>query len=417
MAILWFGGMDRYVPGKTSVVLPTYRANMPFPTWKGVRVRMNAQTAGYRIIELPNILEEGVRRWLQIETTNSTRNATTQYCELTFSSLDIPQEYKEVDNVICFGFRFRMTQVINRFKYLAFCKLIPTQNLNTGIGGLTASMEFPLETLQMHPLENHNTEEKYVEYRVRYRENNVCLIKIFVNKDLVLTKEVGWDEGWAILNGSPRGGNTWKVSVSSTIAAANKGACYYNDIYMSLDRKGDKVTTGMMGPVTAKTLELDDPITEGEWVTSNPDKTIKEILSEPLVDQNAVMSGDYVVTDYGDKPALIKFKPPVDEKLKIVAFQQGFIAQQPLAYSTSLQYMQTINGVSIEPDGWKTTINVALEPNYSHVRSDAISVQPDGSDITPEFIGSIGLVINSTKKLIEDDPVPEEEAPEEEVTD
>lgn len=415
MAILWFGGIDRFQVSTTPVTLPTYRANIPFPAWSGMRVRLNGNTAGYKVTQLANIREAAVKRnWLHIESTNSTRTANIQYFEMVFASTDIPEEFKQIDNVLCFGFRIRSNEVSNQYRYLSFERLTATQNLNTGIGGLTASTVWPLEEGLIHPLALSSSQEKYVEYRVRWRENDICLIKIFVNKDLVYTAELGWDERWAILAGSPRGSGHWSPSLSSSAAASRKGASFFNDFYMSLDKKGDKVTTGMMGPVTAISLPLEEPVVEGEWICSNPNKSIKDILATPLKDQSSTMTREYVATDPADRPAHFRFTPPLNEKLKIVGFQQGFIAQQPLAFSTSLQYMQTLDGESIDPSGWKTTINVALEPGYSHIRTPAISQQPDGKDLTPEFIGRLGLSLNSTKKLIEDDPPIEEEAPPEE---
>lgn len=407
MAILWFGGMDRYIPTTALVALPTYRAQIPFPSFKGIRLRLNGSTCGYRVAQYDNILETGVKRnWLHIQSTNNTKNNNTQYFEMSLVSLDIPDEYKEVDTIICLGYRFRTGNVSNSYRYLSFNKLTGSQNLNLGLGGQTGvTTVFPLEAEALHPLNNINTQEKYIEWRIRYRENNVCLIKLFVNKDLVYSTEVGWDEHWAITGGSPRSVGVWRYATSN----GDKGISLFNDIYMSVDRKGDKVTTGMMGPVTAKALELEEVEFDGDWTTSNPNKDIKTILSEPLKDQSAVMTGDYAITDPGDREARFRFKPPIGEKLKIVGFQQGFIAQQPLAYSTSLQYAQTINGEIVDSSGWKTTVNVALEPNFSHIRSDAISVQPNGKDLTAEFLGTIGFTINSTKKLIEDDPPPPED--------
>lgn len=414
MAILYFGGFDRFKLSSTPVTLPANRASIPFPIWKGIRTRINALASGYCVVQLPNINDSSVlRNWLEIRSTNPSASLTKQYCELAFASTDIPQEYRQVDNVICFGFRIRSNNVTNPHRYISFTKMTATQDLNTGIGGLTATTLYPLEANSMHPLTNRNTQEKYVEYRVRYRENNVCLIKIFVNKDLVHTEELGWEVPWAILAGSPRNSAHWRVSQAS--GSSTPGATYLNDIYMSLDKPGDKITTGMMGPVTAKMLQLEEPEIQGDWEPSNPAKTIKQVLTEPLINQSTQVGGDYVITDPGDKEAHFRFRAPLEEKLKIVGFQQGFVAQQPLAYSTSLQYAQTANGKSIEEDGGKVTINVALEPSFSHVRMEAISTQPDGSELTPEFIGSLGVKINSTKKLIidDEDEVEEDIIPEE----
>lgn len=82
------------------------------------------------------------------------------------------------------------------------------------------------------------------------------------------------------------------------------------------------------------------------------------------------------------------------------------IADLPLADTkTGDELVEVLQG------GKPVTINVALEPNFSHVGLKAITHMPNGEDITADFIGSISLKLNSVKKFVPDDPDEEFEPP------
>lgn len=410
MAILWFGGFSRYQLNSSANTLPAKRASMPFPPHNGIRLRHNGANANWMTVSLPNILEAGSRNWLHIQSNTARTVVANQFFELGLFARDIPEEYRKVDTVICAGFRFRTAVVNQPSKYLVFGLLDPSVNLNTGVTSLMTERVYPLHEQALHPLTVNTTQEKYIEFRVRYREENKVLLKMFVNKDLVLERVLDWDQEWAMIAGCPQGSDLWYANQSSTNATTRRGSVYFNDIYLGVDMAGDRDPTGLVGPVTVKPLELEEVTVEGEWASSVVDETVGQTLAKKIPANTLDMTTNYVISDPGDKPATFKFVEPA-EPLKIVAFQQDFIAQQPLAYSTALQYERTYEGVNIESTGRKITKNIALEPGVERVATQAMNYTHDGKPLTPQYIGNVLLHINSTLKQIDDDEVfiPEDE--------
>lgn len=409
MALLWFGGLDRYKTGNNNYnsylptndnILPSKATNTPLPNMNGIYLRVNGQNTNFNICELGNFLETDVKRkWLEGRCTSSTGSTSrsNRYFEISLLSQDIPAQYKTPGTTICFGFRFRANNIAaaHQRKYISFGSwdtLVATPTNNTAISAGTAV--YPIDVAQAHPLALA-TQEKYIEYRIKYREDHVY-IKIFVNKDLMHEVTLPLEKYWGIFAGAPRSSSV--LNNSSLVTSV-----FFNDFYMGVDQPGDENPTDLIGPVTVKQLEMLPVTYEGEWKTSDPAISINETLQEPLTDKRRNMTGNYVISDIGDRPAHIRFRAPTEEKLKIVAFQHDFIAQQPLAYSTSLQYARYAGDKILEANNKPVTMNIALEPNFSHVGLKAITHMPDGGDITTEFIGSISLKINSVKKYVPDD--------------
>lgn len=392
MAIHNFANFDQYEINNIKSLMNS--VNAITPVFKGVSFRWGYHLTSFNVyVEKPTINVDPLQRtWLRIQPISGlTTSARTGAIYITNADIDPP--LRTPGTVVMFSFRFGSCQGNNASAAFLGYRAPSTSAVTT----LTSITD---DRAKIGP-----NEYRWVDFRITYGANESCTVDVFCNKEKVHTFTAAGGLIWGV------GAGNLSNSLSTSYSA-NFGF-WLNDFLTVIDKEGE-TPTGMMGPVTAVSLPLEEPVVEGEWICSNPNKSIKDILATPLKDQSSTMTGEYIATDPADRPAHFRFTPPLNEKLKIVGFQQGFIAQQPLAFSTSLQYMQTLDGESIDPSGWKTTINVALEPGYSHIRTPAISQQPDGKDLTPEFIGRLGLSLNSTKKLIEDDPPIEEEAPPEE---
>lgn len=378
MAIFDFNAFNQYEYTGNKLLLNT--TNYIEPSFKGVVPRWILHTQHYTShLEVPastNIEKYG-RLWQRI-TPNTGVGTTARNIAFIIDQNSIDPEFRVPGTTVSFGFKFGSA---------------PGNSVNGRFFGYRLPGTAAVTTLTMDALTIGPNEMRWIDWVIKYEENNVVKVYAYSNKDLVTSFETTTDMSWGL------GVGTNSASLHPAGYNVNYGF-FLNDFLTSVDREGDTNPTGQRGPITVKTIYPSSVRTTGNWVPPEG-KTIKEALtSKRKVLPLSFTDEEVIRTDPQYGTMTTTFSYPVDEIQPILAFRETMIAKSLLSESAMLQWQRIKEGKLIGQKVSERHPNTGL--GYE-IKTDIITPSEGNDYITELDITSRGMVVNGAKKTIQSD--------------
>lgn len=375
MAIIDFNAFNQYEYTGVKLLLNT--ASFIQPAFKGVTPRWiyntNYYTSFLEVPTSPNIEKHG-RLWQRIQP-NTNVSTTARNIVMVIDQDSIDPELRVPGNTVTFGFKFG------------------TAPLNLASGrflGHRAPSTAAVTTIVLSNVTIGPNEMRWIDFVIKYEEENVVKVYAYSNKDLIISFETTTDQLWGLGVGN----------LSATLHPVGYNANYgffLNDFITSVDKVTDEIPTGQRGPITIKTIYPSSVRTTGEWIPPEG-KTIKEALTSkrkivPLdfTDAEVIRSDPY----YGTMTTTFTYPP--DETQPILAFRETMIAKSLLSESAMLQWQRIQEGKLI---GQKVSERHANTGLGYEIKTGIVTPTEGNEFITELDITSRGLVVNGAKKTI-----------------
>lgn len=378
MAIIDFSAFNQYEYTGVKVLLNT--TSYIKPDFKGVTPKWIYQPNYYTsTLEVPasTEIEKHGRLWQRIHP-NSNVGTTARNIAMIIDQDSIDPELRVPGNTITFGFKFGSAP----------------SNLASGrFLGYRAPSTAAVTTLTMAGTTIGPNQMRWIDWVIKYEEENVVKVAMYCNKDLIHSFETTTSMIWGLGVGN----------INTSLHAAGYGSAYgffLNDFLTSVDKEGETNPTGQRGPITVKTIYPNSVRTTGNWVPP-AGKTIQEALTSKRKVLPLQINDDEVIrTDPQSGTMTTTFAYPTDEVQPILAFRETMIAKSLLSESAMLQWQRIEGGKLV---GKKTSVRENNTGLGYEIKTDIITPKEGNEFITELDIASRGLVVNSTKKTIPSD--------------
>lgn len=378
MGIVNFASLSQYAPDQN-----TEFTSSPLsirPNHKGVAFRLigHANTFNSKIQIPPVTVDPLQRPWLRV-LPMPTMTTSSRSKVINVGNEDIDPALMIPGNIIQFGFKFAAASGVT-----ANSRFIGWRLPSTTVVATTAILT-PLTTPTINP-----NEWRWIDFRFEIRDNLSTLVQVFVNKDLVHQFEAAAGTFWSVGAGT--------IANSMFTGPNQNNGFYLNDFLTVIDHVDDEVKTGMIGPVTVKSLPVATVRANGNWVPP-AGKTILEALNTGRLGYTAnIPQNQLIHSDPSGGTLTAMFKYPENEDRPILALQEIFTGQRPASQSSTLQYQRIISG---RLSGPKITVETGNDYNAFDIVAPILFPLPGATALTPDDIESRGVAFNSVRKIAE----------------